>query len=359
MPSKDVTSWIPNRTSLVAETVRSLRAGVRRGEWPGLLPGERALSEQLQVSRKTLRAALAELEREGCLRGAARQRREVVTRSAPGGSPGKRRIAVLLPYASPTLLPAMAMVMEALRERLPSAGLAVEWCAERACFSARPERALERLMRAHPGAAWVVVGSKEPMQRWLVQKRVRCLILGTPLSGLELPSLDLDYRAVCRHAAGVLWRAGHRRLALVVPRDAFGGDLASEEGAADGVAALPGASLTTLRHDSPAELCRKLDALARGGVSPTGLIVAHGSAVLTALTHLLRRGQRVPEVMALISRDDDPAWSFVQPAVTHYHSSSALFARKVAAAAKQLAGEGGLSARAIWLMPEFVPGATV
>jgi DNA-binding LacI/PurR family transcriptional regulator len=311
------------------------------------------------VSRRTLRAALAELERDGWLRVDARQRRQILRarKAAPGSV---KKIAVLLPSQDSALLPARALMMDALREKLPAVGYTVEWCVEPACFSPNPARALERLTRAHRAAAWVVVGSKEPMQQWLVRQRVPCLVLGSPPAEMPLPSLDLDYRAVCRHAAGVLWRKGHRHLALVLPRDAFGGDEASEAGMCEAVAALAGARLTVIRHGGRAEqLCASLDAARRPAEPPTGFVVSHASALLTVVTQLLRQGVRIPEEVGVISRDDDPAWSFVQPRIAHYTAGAAPFARRVALAVRQLATGGGVVARAIRLMPRFVPGESV
>ena len=71
------TPVLPRRLSLVAQTVQCLREGMSSGHWTERLPGERELSEQLQVSRRTLRAALAELQRQGWLDASRRRRRRI------------------------------------------------------------------------------------------------------------------------------------------------------------------------------------------------------------------------------------------------------------------------------------------
>jgi DNA-binding GntR family transcriptional regulator len=62
---------LPRRTSLVAQVADILRRRLETGEWKERLPGEHSICEQLQVSRFTLRQALAILAREGRVRSQA------------------------------------------------------------------------------------------------------------------------------------------------------------------------------------------------------------------------------------------------------------------------------------------------
>ncbi|HSH16408.1 MAG TPA: GntR family transcriptional regulator, partial [Verrucomicrobiae bacterium] len=70
--------------SAVEQTVIHLRERLLRGHWPGHLPGLERLVAELGVSRKTVVAALRQLEAEGFLAGqGARRKRQVVPLTCP------------------------------------------------------------------------------------------------------------------------------------------------------------------------------------------------------------------------------------------------------------------------------------
>ncbi|HRH96840.1 MAG TPA: substrate-binding domain-containing protein [Prosthecobacter sp.] len=352
---------LPQRLSLVAQTVQSLRDGIRAGHWQKHLPSERELCALLQVSRDTLRAALEEMQRKGWLEVTQRQRRRIKTRrSNHNAGSQKRVIAVLSPCSFLALSARMAAVMDALRSKLTDAGYAVEFHVSNACFSARPARALEKLVHDRMAAAWVVFGSKEPMQRWFIRHQLPCMVLGSCVPSIALPSLDVDYRAICRHAGGVLWRKGHRRLALVLSQIGYGGEVASEEGLRESLNDMTGAHLRVLRHDgTAAHLCALLDEAMRSPHPPTAFVVASTVQVLTVMMHLMRRGHRIPQDVAVISCSDDPFLQFTSPRIARYAINPTQFARRVAMASRQLAETGTLEPKAIRLMPKFLPGETV
>ncbi|MBM3860719.1 MAG: GntR family transcriptional regulator [Verrucomicrobia bacterium] len=352
---------LPQRLSLVAQTAQSLREAIRAGQWRMHLPGERELCAHLQVSRPTLRAALEELQHNGWLDVSSRQRRRIRARPAASRRAKQQEIAMLSPWSLLEMAPPMMFIVDMLRNKLAEAGYATKFLVNRACFSARPERALDALRRQNPNAVWLVFGSKEPMQRWFVRQELPCIVAGSCGPYIALPSVDVDYRATCRHAGGVLLRKGHRRLALVLPQDAYGGDVVSEAGLREALALVPGtAPLRVARHDgTTTHLCTLLDEVLLAPHPPTAFLVARSLHVLTVMMHLLRRGKRIPQDVAVISRDNDPFLASTTPMVARYDINHVQFARRLSTAARQLAETGSLPAQAIRLMPKFLAGATV
>lgn len=353
---------LPRRQSLVAQTVQFLCEGIRAGQWKGHLPGERELSVQLQVSRPTLRAALEALQRNGWIEVAQRHRRRILAK--PGMASGRdqrQHVAILSAISFLALPPAVMFVIDALRNQLLGLGYSTEFHVSPGCFSSRPERTLEKLQRRSPAGVWVVCGSKEPTHRWFLRRRLSCVVMGSCAPGMNLTSVDADHRATCRHAGVMLRRKGHRQFALVVPRDAYGGDVNSEEGLREALAASPGAgAVHVLRHDgSAANLCGLLDRVLRLPEPPTAFLVARAVNALTVLMHLMRRQRRIPGEVAVISRDDDPVLQSCTPAMTRYRIDPVQLARRLALAVSRAIEVGAPAARAIRMMPKFVPGETV
>jgi DNA-binding LacI/PurR family transcriptional regulator len=352
---------LPNRITLAAETAQSLRESLLAGHWRGHLPGERELCSCLQVSRQTLRTALEELQRDGWVEVASRCRRRIM--KAPHGHaapPRTRVIAALSPRPLLGMSPSSVVMVDELRDHLTRVGFSLELHVSASCFSAHPARALEALTARSNAAAWLLFGSLEAMQAWFVRRQLPCLVVGSSIQGVALPSIDADHRATCRHAAGMMRRKGHHRVAFIRPEGDYGGDTESEEGLREGMRDDPAASIQVLRHDgTPAHLISVLEAAMRSPQRPTACVVARAMHVLTVMTHLMQRGRRIPQDLALVSRDDEAFLEHVTPSITRYTTNPIQFARRVSMAARQLAESGALPPRAIRLMPKLVRGETI
>jgi hypothetical protein len=153
---------------------------------------------------------------------------------------------------------------------------------------------------------------------WFMRRQLPCLVVGSCATGVSLPSVDADYRATCRHAGGMLSGKGHRSIALIRPEGDYGGDRSERAGTARGpdperkpCAVFAGAPA----HDgTPAHLCALLDKALRSPHPPTALVVARAVHVLTVMMFLMQRGKRIPQDMAVVSRDDEAFLQHTVPA---------------------------------------------
>jgi DNA-binding LacI/PurR family transcriptional regulator len=354
---------LPKRSSLVAQAAAFLREGIQAGVWQDSLPGEHELCERLQVSRVTLRAALVQLGREGWFKNQQGRRRKIVRPTGPGAQIVPSDCVVMLSPVSLENLPATALFwVDALRDQLAAAGYRLEFHASQACAAQHPDHALEAMIQRYRPAGWVLYLSHAPIQAWFSRRALPCVITGSPHANVELSSVDVDYAATCSHAAHLLAAKGRRRIALVMPRSGQAGNLESERGFLTAGEKLKAQGIQTLvsHHDGTVPgICRELDQLLRAADPATGILVAKPTHVVTAVSHLLRRGIRMPQDVSLMARDDDPLLEHLVPTVARYHTDPILFARKVSRLVVDLVRTGTRQRRDLRLTPALVRGETL
>ena len=348
----------PQRSSLVAETVKSLRAAVQSGHWVGQLPGERRLCEEWGISRPTLRAAQAVLAREGILKVAHGCRTSIVGGQVQGDVAGPQPVALLSPEPLHAMPPFALLWLDELRVRLQAERHQLQVHAGRTeCAKKNPARALRSLVDSTPAAAWVLFQSTEAVQRWFAEQQLPCLVVGSLFPGVSLPAVDRDYRAVCAHAVGHLVRRGHAHLALLMHKEQFGGDHESLAGFREGLKAIQIRSVSgqVVFHDGTATgLMRAMDSILAMRPRPTALMVARSRFALTAFSHLLGRGVQIPRDMAVLCRDDDGFLDHVVPRVARYTFSPEVFARHLGRQVLRLISEGAIKGTSVKVMPEFL-----
>jgi LacI family transcriptional regulator len=354
---------LPQKSSLVAQTAAILRERIQSGEWHKWLPGEHDLCSQLHVARMTLRLALDQLTRAGLVRSSQGKRREIVVPPGRDVTPSvSSRVLLLTPVPLHFLLPFDVFWANELRSALEKAGYHLEIHADRAPYGRGWTTSLDRLIEQFRPVGCVLTKSNQRMQRWFSKQRLPCVIVGSRHSGVELPSVDKAYRAVCRHAVGLFLARGHHRLALFNPEPGAAGDLESEEGFHEGVARTRRTDVqaTVLRHDGTISgICNQLSALFRRREPPTALLVSRCVYVLTAMGHLMRCGLKLPQDVALISRDYEPFLENVVPTVAHYVVSPETMAYRISSAVLEMVQCGLVSPANCQIMPEFREGETL
>jgi DNA-binding LacI/PurR family transcriptional regulator len=355
---------LPQRQSLEKQTAAVLEEEIRRGTWRDLLPGERALCEMLQISRHTLRAALGQLHRDGLIRAEQGVGNRIVGQAGPAERKrlASQDVGLLIPGELADLVPRHILWIDELRAMLGERGCRLHMFHGRKYAQRDPGRALQRLLTQHAHKCWILLLSAEPVQKWFEKQQVPCIVAGTIYAGVELPYCDLDHRASCRHAAGVLLGRGHRRVALVIQKSRRAGDLESEAGFAEGIrrSAYEDTEVMIAYHDATAGgIFATVKRLMQRKPAPTALLVTNVFHYLTVVSGLAQMGYRVPEDVSVVSRDGEAYFSYLVPAPTHYRTEPRLFAKTIMAPVLQLLEGAPIGKRALHLMPEFVAGQSI
>lgn len=352
---------IPQRT-VASQIAARLRDDIMRGVWRTWLPGERALSETVQASRNTLRAALKQLKSEGIIAATPGFGNKVIAN--PATIPDRNRkktVGVIIPEPVGSLRPFVALWIDELKDLLTESGCRLRVYEGRQYYLANPNRALQRLVSQSAHDAWVLALSSHYMQSWFAQRGVPCIVAGSLYADVELPFFDVDHRAICRHAAGVLIRQGHRRIALLGRESQRAGDMASELGFLEGVRGTSQRDTTAdiaYHRDDVESVTRALHRVLGKNDAPTGIIVCNSYAYLAATSLLAVRGLRIPQDISLISRDDDPFLRFLVPAPARYVVSPHAFAKKAIGAILQLTAKDPVTRSQTRLASQFVPGGS-
>jgi DNA-binding LacI/PurR family transcriptional regulator len=198
------------------------------------------------------------------------------------------------------------------------------------------------------------------LQQLFLSHVLPCVVSGSAHTGIRLPSIDQDYAATCSHAVGLLAARGRQHIALLMPRSGQAGNLESERGFLEGIRRYPALRGQIVHHDGTVSgICNLLDRLMRSQSPVDGLLVAKPAHVTTTLTHLLRRGLRLPEGISLLSRDDDPLLETLVPVISRYHLEPGAFARKISRLVLGVLGNSVQANTTVRLMPALIKGETL
>lgn len=354
--SSDLSLALPERATLAEQAAQTLRKALRDGQWRSFLPGERRLCAALRVSRPTIRTAVQQLAQEGLVATHHGRRHRILApaRKRPR-QPGGLVLLVSHQPVADTSFTAYQGITE-MRAQLAAHGFATETVICPATPGRAHRQRLEAFLSQNAVACCVLLSLNRGLQAWFAAKRIPTLVLGSSHTGIALPSLDVDYRSVCRHAAGLLRAKGHRRLAFLVPHSDAAGDLASEEGFREGVARGPAEGRVVRHNGTNAGLAATLRALLTGPRPPTALLVAKPNHVFFVVAWLLREGRRVPGDLSLIARDHDPLFANL---VDHYRFNRDAFALRLGRLVRSMAGQRFLPLTPHLILPRYQAGATI
>lgn len=340
-----------------------MKSRIANGDWSGDLPGERRIADTLQVGRDTVRLALQQLEKEAVISSAARgTRRKILSSQEAAGATHTEQQVIrvgMLSAKNLELLPQPTLLeVDRIRMALASLGGSLTVFSPSWFHSARPGKRLLELLKEEPCNAWILHRSSAEIQRCMEQSGTPCLIRGYPHEGVSLPHLDIDWTAAGRHSAGVLWRLGHRRVAVLTPPDALMGVRA----AVHGISSLgeTGFEVVVAEEDGTADgVAKILRRVYRTANPPTAIIATRPRQTVTALSWLNLQGFRVPEDISLLSLGHEPFLDHLLPEISGYWTSPEMVARRLVRRIEVLYQGHSRSGGSPWINPDFRKGKSI
>jgi len=354
---------LPKRTTLVEETVSTLKSWISAGVLGEALPGELQLKDRLGVGRDSVRLALKLLTQQGWLlpTGQGCQRRVPRERlpTHAGGSDHNLPVTFLSPY--PVVHRLTLAEMEDTRIHLEEKGRALRFVSPRIFHLKHPERHLERLVSQHPSAAWVLYVTGAAIQRWFDGRGIPALLFELPFGGVNLPFVADDWEEAAFHAGVQLLRHGHRVIGILEYEERRPGLLAEERGLERALAdAKTGGRLLVFKDElTPPSVVRSLERAFGLGERPTALVLTRAAQVLTCFSWFLSRGIRVPGDVSIVCLADDSWFPEFHPPLAHYRADPRATGRYIAERVLELVSLGRNVRKSIRLHRAFVPGGTI
>jgi DNA-binding LacI/PurR family transcriptional regulator len=341
---------------------RQLREALAEGLWRKSLPSEAVLCQELHVSRRTIRSALAQLIREKWLRSRGRGLTLAVRR--PVRRLSRTRAATVIRYLSPRraeLNDHSTQVEEnALREHVGRAGFGLQYECHPDLYDRFSGKRMEKLTLQPHAAAWVLLNATREIQEWFVSSGLPCVVTGSCHDGVDLPNVEFDYSASCFHAVHLLAGRGQGHVVYLTQALLNASEQSAVRGFLEAANRFPHLQATVTCHDATREgICWALRSLLRGSPKPTGYLVSSPEPTLTTLGFLQSQGVRVPADASVICCIDSPFLDFHIPSVAQYRIDCVKSGHTVGALALDVIRHGAGRCRHVKIVPQFVSGQTL
>lgn len=353
---------IPHRKTLVLQTTDILRSAINDGTWTTHLPGERELCKRLHVSRPTLRAALDIIEREKMIESAHGKSRKIIS----GKKRRRRRKSGTVVLVSPAPLYSMSrnriFLFDHLHRVLADNNFTFTFVTNPAFASSQPKSALTKLRREHPADVYLLALTSRQVQEWFATADVPAIIVGSSFPGISIPTIECDYPATGRHAAGTLLGRGHRHVIVAAPDSNLAGDIETVESFEQTIAASTHPNTTCLRlsyTNDPNVMAEEWQRLRASMPAPTAAFTLYSQVAASLLTHLLGSGIRVPQEFSILCRDSAPLIEWTSPPIAHYKLPLQQFATKLSALVLQISQSGTTPDLHTTIMPDLNIAASV
>lgn len=342
--------------SASAQVAAHLRAELERSRWTDGMPGVNWLAAELGVNRKTVGAALLQLEKEGLLsnQGQGRKRRIV-----PPDSNTVRPMRIAILEYTPVAMTAGYMVE--LQHLLLAAGHTAFFAAKSQTELGMDVDRIARLVKKTGADAWIIAAGSRELLEWFCEQPFPAFALFGRRDGLLIPSTGPDKPPAVAAATRELVKLGHRRIVLVVqrvrrlPRPGRSERAFLDELKVHGI---PVSDYNLPDWEETADGLRELLESLFRVTPPTAMIIDEAPLFAAVQQFLAERGLRVPHQVSLICTDGDPTFVWCKPAISHIRWDAGPVLRRIVRWAANVS-IGRRDVSQTLCAAEFVAGGTI
>lgn len=354
-----VMKTLPKKSSLVEETVRTLKEWISGGIIKDIMPGEIPLKNSLGVSRETLRGALELLCRENWIEETVKGRsRRIRNLSEIQVAPTTRLLPVTFLVDYDNLGLRRLLDMKITEDRLLQQGRSLQYLQTSIFRYRHLAQRLEKLVTSHPSAAWIIRFGTLEIQRWFEEREIPTLVYGDPFPGINLPYVTYDWGGAAFHAGIQLARQGHRHVALLVNNPDAPSYGAIRKGLLDGLATMGGGRVTGF-FGVPELVADDMERIFSMEDRPTALVLGRAAVVISCYSWLLSRGLGVPRDLSVVSLANETWFSNMNPPLDHYRPSTGKATHAIAERVMDLVNFGVVSGKSALLPLEYEKGGTI
>lgn len=321
------------------------------------MPGVPSLAAELGVNRKTVDAALKQLDGEGVLFPQGPGKRRAIGVLPKGLTPPALRLGILLYESGDKRIDYIVESQHMLME----AGHAPFFAGRSLMDLGMNVKRVAQYVGESKADAWIVLAGSVDVLNWFTTQPFPTFALFGGASDLKIagarPNKAPAYREVVRTLVGF----GHRRIVLLarsqrrkpVPGDSEQAflDALGEVGVEVGEYHLPD------WNDDKESFKECLESLFHV-TPPTSLIVQEAHLFVAAQQFLAGRGLKVPEDVSLVCSDPDPAFAWCDPSIAHIRWRPRPLVRRIVRWADKVS-RGKEDVVKSYAKAEFVNGGTV
>jgi DNA-binding LacI/PurR family transcriptional regulator/DNA-binding transcriptional regulator YhcF (GntR family) len=334
-----------------------LKEEIRTRRWTGSMPGESWMVTHLQVGRDTVRAALAQLEKEGVLVSDGQGRRRKIVMSEDDFS--RRNIRVrILHYEKDDH---RRIDTSSLLAQLLEAGMDADFAGKSLKDLGMQVERVARFVKQNPADAWVVASASQEILEWFAGQATPAIAMFGRHTRLNIAAAYPVMIPGLMVAVRRLIALGHKRIVMLAREERRKPHLSLPEQSF--IDELKAAGISTGDYNLPdweesrEGMGRRLDELFRIS-PPTALIFQEATLFIAARSHLADRGIIAPRDVSLVVADSDPSFAWNHPIPSHIQWDYRPVVRRIVGWARNVAA-GKEDRRKVGTETEFIEGGTI